>query len=241
MQLKFFILITLLFCACNIFSLVDSPSTHHQVYLDGVAKADLGDCGAARDNFLSITLTDPVAEALGWAYLCIAGANTVQITSTLYKYSQDSSDFTIIGVLARSLLPMTSTKFAEIDRAIESFNKIQNTNLKNLNLGIGRLVRAAALLADQAKNASGTATLERADIDTNCATDCSSCSSPGMNNDSVSGFALSISNAANDLSTTGAGNLQVLANSIRSGTSSAIGGSGNAARCFIFSRLIPST
>jgi hypothetical protein len=228
---------------CNIFSKLDPPGDAQDKYAAAVALANAGQCQSAVDQLTAISPpNDDVLSALGWAYLCVGGATAVNIATSLYKFSSNNSnDFTVVGALARSMVPMTTDKLNAVQNAILSFNGVNDAKRQGLELGIAEFAAAASLLAKQAGNDGGT-TVDFTDVAqatcsalaNNCAVGCAR-GPTGMTDNDVAAFTADIANAATALSITGAADLQTLATNI----SGQIGLTAPVQRCFIFNKTIP--
>lgn len=229
---------------CNMWGGFDLPDDPDDRYLAAVAKADGGDCEGARDLLLPITSrNDDQNLALGWAQLCVAGATTKNIATSLYKYTSSSSDLTLIGNLARSMQPMTGGKLGSIDEATENFSKLSNPRVQSVEVAITKLVKAAGLLAYQATVVSDPI-LRRRDIASaacdavasNCAAGCAVTTDGIMSDAHVTAFTNAISQAAAALASSGAQDLSSLATAINAKVS----GATNVARCYIYKEMVPA-
>lgn len=222
---------------CNLFGGIDEPREVADKYAAAIAAANGGDCIGAKKLLLGIpNPDDDVLVALGWAYLCIAGATAGNVASSLYKYTNGSSDLTIIGTLARTMLPMDGDKLGAAGEAINVFAQVQNGRRAYLNVALARFVRASAILAMQANN-NGSGTLDQTDVSAascsasaaNCAAGCAA----GMTDGDVTSFTSEITAASTALGNAAAGDLKALADAIAAG----FGGAAQS-RCFIFNRTI---
>ncbi|GEM_PF-1866045 len=230
------IVLSLTFASCNPFSGIEQASEPEDLLQQGLRLASDGECYQARDVLLKIyPMTDDVRVALGWAHLCIAGATAKNIAISIYRYSSTSSDTSVIGSLARRMLPMSPDKIDATGLAIGIFSDITDSSRRNIEVGIARFARGAAVLANQATT-SGEGTLEKADISTTCNDACATCAVPGMTDQDVTEFANNVSAAASALSSGGATDLQALANALNSG----VNGASDAARCYIYKQAIPA-
>lgn len=210
-----------------------------------IAKANQGHCDDARNILIRIqNPSDDVLKALGWAYLCLGGATADRIATSIYNYTSDANNLTILGALARELLPTDQGKRQYLTEAVLAFTRM-TTNDRNIQLGIGYLVRAASILSAQSENQPSTANVERDDVtastcDTHAPT-CTTaiaadCPSAGRMSDSdVTAFSNDINSALGFFQTAGVANLSTLATRIISG----LGADSNIGRCFIRSSVIP--
>jgi hypothetical protein len=227
---------------CNIFSKLDPPGDAQDKYAAAIALANAGQCQSAVDQLTAISPpNDDVLSALGWAYLCVAGATATNIATSLYKFSSNSDDFTVVGALARAMTPMTTDKLNAVQSALLSFNGVNDAKRQGLELGIANFAAAASLLAKQAGNDGGT-TVDLTDIaQATCSAVASNCTigcakgPTGMSDTDVANFTTDVANAATALSVTGAADLQALATNI----SGQIGLTAPIQRCFIFNKTIP--
>lgn len=233
--------------SCNVLSPLDSPDDTASVVAAARARANAGDCAGARDLLRSIKASsnNEVKLTLGWAYLCLAGATASTITASIYKYTTTASDLTVVGLLARELLPMSADRIENIQLAVGSFNTITDERI-HIQMGIAHFVYAAAILAEQATTQASTSSLERDDISrSGCAAVASDCSTAtvvecpaGMSATQVVDFNRQVTNAMNRMTLAGVTTLTNLAQRITTGL--ALGSADdNIGRCFIRSNVVP--
>lgn len=227
---------------CNLFGRLDPPGDRQDKYAAALAMANSGDCKGAKELLESVLPPDDdIASALGWAYMCLAGATAANIASSLYSFSGSSTNKTVVGALANTMLPMDSEKAVNAQKASEAFAQISDFRRRNLSVGIGKFVQAAAVLANQALNASSSV-LEKTDISNsacanfngNCTASAGTCTA-GMSNADVDSFITFVSAAATALGSVGSStDLSRLATLIQAGLQA-----GDPGRCFIFNETIP--
>lgn len=238
-------LIPALMClSCNLFGTLDAPSTSADKYAAAIARANAGDCKGAKELLDSIEFRNDEADtALGWANLCVAGATAANIASSIYKYTGSNNDLTVIGILARTMLPTDADKQSSVDAAINAFGQIGDPRRRSIEVAIGKFVKASAILAKQAENATATGTLDVSDIapsacsgaSTDCTAGFASCTA-GMTDANVDAFFQAITDAATALAVAGAQDLKTLADTLKAGQ----GATQTAGRCFIFKKTIPT-
>ena len=232
--------------SCNVLSTVDNPDETSSVVSAARARANAGDCAGARDLLRNIKASsdNEVKLALGWAYLCLAGATAARITASIYKYSSAGADLTVVGLLGRELLPMTNDRIENIHLAAATFNGITDDR-KSIQMGIAHFVRAASVLAEQATNQATTDALSQDDIaPSSCAAVAADCSaatvvncSAGMSAAKVVEFNTQITNAMNYMTLAGVTSLTDLARRIQAGL--ALGSADdNIGRCFIRANVV---
>lgn len=228
---------------CNLYGRLDQPRQSEDFYAAGVAAANDGRCDEAVNWLKSIDHpNDDAYSALGWAYLCVGGATAINIATSLYRFSSTSSNYTVVGALARSMLPRSGAKSQALSKASDTFEFVQDPTRRSVEIAITRMVLAADVLANQSSNDGDSTNLALADVsDTGCAAFASSCASVGASCQAVMGdtattqFTNLITAAAVAMNATGATDLQALANGMQSG----LAGSTNVARCFIYNKMIP--
>jgi hypothetical protein len=230
---------------CNLFGNIDKPSDAPDQLSSAIAMANAGDCSGAKDLLVQIpNPNDEVNVALGWAYLCMAGATASTIATSIYNYTSTSTDYTVVGILARSLLPIDGTKTTNVNSSISAFSQIYDQNRLSIEVAIAQFVKAAIVLGRQAVNAGSSATLERTDISASTCqgADCTSAvqaalrCNTGMSHADIVSFADAINAAATALNASNAANLQALAAAIKSG----LGVTDAVGRCFIMNQTIPA-
>ncbi len=229
---------------CNMFGGIDHPGEAQDKYTAAVALANAGLCSDAVDLLSTIfNPSDDVSVALGWAQLCVGGATAGNIATSLYKFSSGSSDVTSVGVLARTMLPMTGDKSNALQKAVDAFNVIQDSSRKSVEVAIGDFAQAAGILANQSGNNS-VASLTQTDIapagceidSANCAATTVACTAtPGMSDSAVNSFISSINAAAQSLQLSGSSSLTALALALKLGLAV-----GNPGRCYIYNSVIPN-
>lgn len=232
--------------SCNFFGGIDNPSDPQDVYTAAVAKADAGDCAGARDLLKAVANpSDKISIALGWAYLCVGGATAANIASSLYNYSSTSNDLTVVGKLARTLLPMTAEKLSAITSAYEAFTRIADGRTRGLETAIAKFVEAAAIVSNQAGNVAATGSLTRDDISNDpscsgvtCSTGSAVCTAaPGISDTDVSSFINAVTAATNALGTVNSSNLALL--NLAQALQNQLG-VGTVGRCVIYNNVVPA-
>ena len=238
--------ITLSIQACNIFSAVDKPSTDAEIYSRAITRADQKECKEAVDLLTTIPQQerpDKYQIALGWAYLCLGGATTKNVATSLYNYSSASGSLSVLGTLGSNLGDVTATKQAYIDLAISAFAYIENNTIRNVEVAIGKMVKAASILGLQA-TLNGRSHLEKSfisDVTTcdavasDCLAGCAATASGTMSDASVTEFTTTINEAVTYLGSTSAAELGSLATAIKN----KVAGATNIARCYIFKEIVP--
>lgn len=228
---------------CNLFGKLDTPGESRDKYAAAIALANDGYCSDAQELLKSISRpNDDVRTALGWAQLCVGGATAANVASSIYKYKGNSSDLTVMGILARSMLPMTGDKTNALHDALATFGKISNGSRRSLQQALAQFSVAAGLLGNQSAN-DGAAGLSRTDIaDATCVQDATTCSTSAthctatatsMPDADVAAFMNAIAAAATALQATEAADLQGLAAALN------VGLGGDNGRCFIFNQAMP--
>lgn len=230
--------------SCNVFSPFDAPSSPESILAVATARANDGKCDEARD--LLRTIRKPNNDelvALGWAYLCLAGATAPRVAESIYKYTSADNNLTVLGALAQTLLPMDTGKLEFVDQAIATFNRLTNERI-DMQLGIAHLIRATAVLALQGGNAASTASLERDDVTiSTCDTFAPTCTGAagsgscpaGISSTNITQFSGELSEALTRLQRAGVTSLSDLATRVVAG----LGADEEIARCFIRSSVIP--
>lgn len=226
--------------SCNVWSILPTEELKHNEdkYSVAITKGNDGDCQGTIDILSKVTdPTDPTLIALGWAYLCAAGATPNSLAITLFQYRGSSPNYAVIGQLAINLLPVTPEKLMSIDIALNYFSQVSDQNLAAFPTMIGKIVSAAALLGAQATNQGSSLNIEKIDIDTSCSNDCTSCTNPGMTDSAVTELTSDLTDAYYFSDFTNAAEFKHFLASLTLGLS---GGSASA-RCFIYKSLIPSS
>lgn len=136
---------------CNLTGGLDGPKGNDEIYADAQSKMDAGDCGGAIQKLNSAgTMDDKMYRLRGWALLCQAGVPFSKIASSVLQYGSSTTDFTVIGTLANSMVPMTLANIDTITSAIASFGQmtsLANADDKAANLVLANVVKAAAIIA----------------------------------------------------------------------------------------------
>jgi len=237
------LLLALCTASCNLFGAMDEAESPEDQYALAVARANAGECAQARDILGRLeNRTDDMNAALGWAELCITGATARNIALSLYSYTGNSTNYSVVGVLSRTMLPVNAEKLERVTAAVSAFSRILEPSRKSLLVAIAQFVKAAAVLGAQAINSSDTGSLDKVDIGgSSCTTTTcgaafalANCTSPMSNADVVT-FTNAIADAATALELAGATDLKTLAQAIRTG----LGGTNEFARCFIHNQTIP--
>lgn len=185
---------------CNLFSGMDRSTQTVNLVEQARYLADNGDCVTARDLLVNVSpRTDEVAYVLGFARLCIAGATVANIGTTVAGYTTSSgSDYTVIGQLARKLLPWSASKETEISGAIEAFHQITDVNRRAYTLVVGRLSHLAIILT---RAVASRSSLAKDDISP--AASCTSlvaCPAGGMSDSDALEFRTEVSTLATEVS-----------------------------------------
>lgn len=229
---------SLISASCNTFSSVDQSESLSQVIERAQYMADRGDCAGARDILWHRSDgNDEMYFTLGFAHLCIAGATLSTIGTTLVTYTSSSgTDYSVIGSLARKLLPWDSSKETAVQDAIYSFQRITNTNRKAYSLLLGRLSKLALLVA---KSAGSKSTVVRDDIslEANC-TSAVACSANGMSDADASYFRDEVVFAASDASSISLAGLKDLSTALNSSFSALAGA--DAIRYTVRNQVVPA-
>lgn len=232
----------LLLMGCNAFDGMEKATDSGMSTQDKIVHArrllSENECYQARDLLLTVAEppNDEYRVTLGWSHLCVAGATAANIAVSIYNYTQDSLNTTVIGTLARQMLPARGDQVVSTQAAIDMFQGMNDASRSQIEVAIAEFARASSILAQQATN-DGTSTLTQTDISlSGCSNSCVTCSLPGMSDGDITLFANAISTAATQLAAANATNLKSLATQINSGVS----GATDAARCFIYKNAIPS-
>ncbi len=214
-------LFCLLLSGCNFWGWLDNPTNPQQDYSAGLADADNEDCKGARDHFLSNkNPTDDEKEALGWAYMCIAGGSAKNIASTITKYKSNSPDLSVIGQLAGKMAPINSSQLAAAASAIEVLVTIQEKARRDFHLSLGYLVQAASVLADQDRVSSSGGLKKTSIADQacefigDCTSGCPTNTSGGMSEDSIGEYTTYINRSLVSMRETSATELIHLLNAL---------------------------
>lgn len=229
---------------CNLYGKLDNPDSNQARYAAAIAAANDGRCQEAIDLLKEMTRTsDDVFSALGWAHLCVAGATAGNIATSIYKFSTSEGNYTVVGALAGTLIPMDGEKHRNIQEARVAFSHISQVDRQKLSHAIADLVLASSYLASQAGSSGGGSALETTDVSPNtscvnfrdnCAGAGGTCTA-GMSDANVTNFLDAMNSAATNLAITDAADLKNLATAIRAG----LGAGSDQGRCFIFNRMIP--
>lgn len=200
--------------ACNVLEPLDAPSGKDQVIEQARYEADNGDCVTARDRLSQLDLRDDdVLSTLGFARLCVAGATLSVIGNTVVNYTSSSgTDYTVVGSLARALLPYDAGKQLEIGYALEHFSSISNATDRAAAVLVGHISYLAIIVA---KAAGAQTTLVRDDISTaaNC-TSIAACPAGGMSDADALAFKDQVAVMANDVSSLNLPGLKDLADAL---------------------------
>ena len=227
----FLTLTTLLaFPACNMFSAVDKPSTDTERLQSALALMDEGKCSEAAKLYDGKSgLTDDELHTLGWAQMCGSGAKLANIAKSLFTYTSASNNTSLIGTVANSLIPQNDNRIIGLSNAVGSFGQIRNDSLRNVDLIMADIVKAAAVVA---KYSASNAPVVRSNISTStCPTDCTTAtggncaSASGMSDadaNTVGTLMIAASGSVNYLGPS-AGSLGDLTSAIASGASASTG------------------
>ena len=235
-----FAAITLAFSAlaltgCNLYSSFDEPENDPEIVDKALTMMDEGKCADAVKLFQGKTgLDDDGYHTLGWAQLCANGASLTNVAKTMFSYSSDSNNLTIVGTLANALIPQNDTKIAGFSSAIASFSLIKNPDVRTVNLTMAYLVKVGAIIAKQAINDGSTGVVIRADIGA-CSSGCTVCGATA--NDLSAADAQSILDTitlASSVSNSGMGSVGALTKQLV-----ALGVSGTTAiRCAVWDKFL---
>ncbi len=231
-------LILLFTMGCNMYGAIDDSDDR----LDAIEKArydaDGGDCVTARDRLANITPQDDNQRfTLGWAHLCVAGATLENIGATVAGYTTSSgSDFSLVGRLARRLLPYSLSKYTQITQGADTFRNIATSNRRAYASLVGNITKLAIIAA---RAAGDRTNLVRNDIslEASC-TSVAACTAAGMSDADATEFKNTVIIMAGDASSINLPGLKDLAASLNStfaGLASA-----DAVRYYVRNNVVPA-
>ncbi|MEW6056937.1 MAG: hypothetical protein AB1540_10015, partial [Bdellovibrionota bacterium] len=148
--------------ACNLFGGIDEASSREEKITKAQAQMDQDKCADAVKELESITdKNDDVYQMLGWAQLCTAGATIERVGKSLFSYSSDANNLSVVGRLANQMVPTDNAKVATIDAALSAFNNQTAGKDKSFNQAFGNIIKAAAVIA---QSSTDNVKVVRADI-----------------------------------------------------------------------------
>ncbi len=231
---------------CNLFKTVDSPQSDEELYSRAVAQSDANNCKDSVSTLETLPVSqmnDKMKVLLGWSYLCLAGATTKKIATSLYNYSSASGNLTVVGTLGANLGEVNQTSLTNIDKAVSVFSQIENQSIRAIEMAIGKLVKSSAILGYQAYlnrephlSKSHIADFSTCDaVNSDCLAGCNATAYNTMSAAAISDFVNTINEAITSLGSTSASELNSLATAIRN----KVGGATSTARCYIFKEIVP--
>ena len=223
---------------CNMYSQLDESDDRADQIEQGRYDGDDGDCVTARDRLANITpLDDDQRFSLGFAHLCVGGATLENIGATVANYTTGSgTDYTLVGNLARRLLPYSVSKNLQISQGTDVFRDITTPNRRAYASLVGHLARLAIITA---RAAGDRTTLVRDDIslEANC-TSVAACTAAGMTDADATEFkteVLTMAADASSISLPGLADLAAGLNSTFAGLATA-----DAVRFYVRTSVVPA-
>ena len=217
---------------CNLFGALDTPEDDTELREKALVLMDENKCMDAAKLFQGkTTLTDEGYHILGWAQMCAGGASITQVATYLYSYSTSTQDLKIIGSLANKLIPSADSKVTSFSNAVTTFNQIQDSKTRGLDVTLANLVKAAAVVAKYSTSSGDTNLVTRADISSSCTSDCTTCTA-GLSNTDATTIRSSITSATSAVASVG-GSLGSVSDLIARLNSQA-GAADQATRCMVY-------
>lgn len=227
------------FSSCNMFGGVDHATSRQELIEEAKAALDNGECDRVLAAVGAIGgYDDEIFKLQGWGELCAAGVTVNKVGKTLFNYSaSDSTNYTVIGKLANSLVPADASHPQRIERAIQAFSAIGDRNARSANLILAQISKAAILIA---RRSSDNVKARRADIysaagcvGATCTGNPGTCGA-GMSNDDANSVADAFDAAATEANQlTELGAVRDLARSLGDNT-----GLPNVTRCIIVNNML---
>lgn len=216
---------------CNLYSSLDEPEEDFEIREAAIVAMEANKCADAIKLYQGKTnLSDEDYHILGWAKMCNAGASISKVAGNIFSYSSSTGNLELIGALANTMIPSDATKVTAFTDALSSFNQIQNANTRTVDMTLGYLVKASAIVAKSYSLDGDLGSVKRADISSNCTSDCTTCTA-GLTNADATELRSNITSAAQTASSVaGLGSVKELSDQLQT----QVGATDQATRCAVY-------
>jgi hypothetical protein len=232
---------------CNLVGGIDKPKSRAEILDSARIKIGDGDCGGAITDITNLgTADDESNHYLGYAQLCVGGATFAKIAAAGLSFDKNATNnLSILGTVANGLIPQTDASILNIQAAANTFQKIQNSTMKDFDSAIANIAWASSYIAKAATLASASATARSqigagGCLNQNCTANPAACSGANMNNNDAASLQAALLNIGTaTASETSFGKLSDLGSKLTADVAAFSGANvANDTRCYVFNNIL---